>query len=63
MPEVGKDGVAASEYDSVTRSVTMTPKPDPVASAASRRPWWWPLTAPFYIVAGLVKFLRHGSNA
>ncbi len=33
------------------------------SAAASKRPWWWLLAAPIYITAGLIRFLRHGSNA
>ena len=31
--------------------------------APAKRPWWWIFAAPFYVVAGLISFLRRGSNA
>jgi hypothetical protein len=35
------------------------PRHDPAQRTVNKRPWWWLLAAPYYVVAGLWEFL-HG---
>lgn len=46
-----KGATCAEHLEQADLSLPNTPR-------STRRPWWWLLAAPFYVVAGLVRFLR-----